>query len=104
MYEYPNPRYCLGRMQQICIQGTNFGTSVVPNYGNSSQFRCSGVMSLLYFSVGLNGAPFHADYSIAKWTDTSTSALPSLKYMGFTAGICTVFGTLFSYIFFLPQG
>ena len=53
-------------------------------------------MSLLYFSVGLNGAPFHADYSIAKWTDTSTSALPSLKYMGFTAGICTVFGTLFS--------
>ena len=53
-------------------------------------------MSLLYFSVGLNGAPFHADYSIAKWTDTSTSALPSLKYMGFTAGICTEFGTLFS--------
>jgi hypothetical protein len=38
------------------------------------------------FSVGLNGAPFHSDYAIAKWTDTSTSALPSLKYIGFTAG------------------
>ena len=54
-------------------------------------------MSLLYFSVGLNGAPFHADYSIAKWTDTSTSALPSLKYMGFTAGI---WNSVFLYLFF----
>lgn len=37
-------------------------------------------------SVGLNGAPFSPDFALVKWTDTSTSAIPSLKYMGFTLG------------------
>jgi len=35
-------------------------------------------------SVGLNGAPFSPDYALVKWTDTSTSAITAIKYMGFT--------------------
>jgi len=37
-------------------------------------------------SVGLNGAPFSPDFALVKWTDTSTSAIGSIKYMGFTNG------------------
>jgi len=37
-------------------------------------------------SVGLNGRPFSSQYAMVSWSDTSTSALPSLKYIGFTAG------------------
>jgi len=37
-------------------------------------------------SVGLNGSPFTPDYAIVKWTDSSTTAIPSLRYIGFTAG------------------
>ena len=35
-------------------------------------------------AVGLNGAPFSPDYAIVKWTDTSSNAIRSIKYMGFT--------------------
>ena len=44
---------------------------------------------IFYFSVGLNGAPFSPDFALVKWTDTSTTALPSVKYMGFTTGART---------------
>jgi len=37
-------------------------------------------------SVGLNGAPFSPDFALVKWTDTSTSAITAIKYMGFTNG------------------
>ena len=37
-------------------------------------------------SLGLNGAPFSPDYTILRWTDTSTSALRGIKYLGFTNG------------------
>jgi len=37
-------------------------------------------------SLGLNGAPFSPDYAILRWTDTSTSALRGIKYLGFTNG------------------
>jgi len=37
-------------------------------------------------SVGLNGAPFSPDYALVKWTDTSTSALTAVRFMGFTLG------------------
>jgi len=37
-------------------------------------------------SVGLNGAPFSPDFALVKWTDTSTKAISSIKYMGFTTG------------------
>ena len=40
----------------------------------------------LLFSVGLNGAPFSPDFALVKWTDTSTSAITAIKYMGFTNG------------------
>ena len=36
--------------------------------------------------MGLNGAPFSPDFALVKWTDTSNSALSSVKFMGFTAG------------------
>jgi hypothetical protein len=39
-----------------------------------------------HFSVGLNGAPFSPDFALVKWTDTSNSALASVKFMGFTTG------------------
>ena len=39
-----------------------------------------------FFSLGLNGAPFSPDFALVKWTDTSNSALSSVKFMGFTAG------------------
>lgn len=35
-----------------------------------------------YFS---KGAPFSPDYALVKWTDTSTTAIRSVKYLGFTA-------------------
>ena len=47
----------------------------------------------MYFSVGLNGRPFSSQYAMVSWSDTSTSALPSLKYIGFTAG------NIFLYLF-----
>ena len=37
-------------------------------------------------SIGINGAPFSPDFAILRWTDTSTSALKSIKYLGFTNG------------------
>jgi len=37
-------------------------------------------------SVGLSGSPLSSDYALLKWTDTSSSALPSIKYLGFTNG------------------
>ena len=37
-------------------------------------------------SVGLNGSPFSSEYAIVKWTDSSTTAITSIKYIGFTAG------------------
>ena len=40
----------------------------------------------IFFSLGLNGAPFSPDFALVKWTDTSNSALSSVKFMGFTAG------------------
>ena len=33
----------------------------------------------------ISGAPFSPDYAIVKWTDTSNSAMRSVKYLGFTA-------------------
>ena len=50
----------------------------------------------MYFSVGLNGRPFSSQYAMVSWSDTSTSALPSLKYIGFTAGniFCIFFYSL----------
>ena len=36
-------------------------------------------------SVGLNGSPFSAEYALARWTDTSNSAIEKLMYIGFTA-------------------
>ena len=36
--------------------------------------------------MGLNGAPFSPDFALVKWTDTSTKAISSIKYMGFTTG------------------
>ena len=41
------------------------------------------------FSVGLNGSPFTPEFAIVKWTDSSNTALPALKYIGFTAGNVT---------------
>lgn len=35
--------------------------------------------------LSLLGAPFSPDYAIVKWTDTSQSAIRSIKYMGFSA-------------------
>jgi len=35
-------------------------------------------------SLGLNGAPFSPDFAILRWTDTSTTALRAVKYLGFT--------------------
>ena len=35
-------------------------------------------------SLGLNGAPFSPDFAILRWTDTSTTALRGVKYLGFT--------------------
>ena len=43
-------------------------------------------MTTHFASVGLNGAPFSPDFALVKWTDTSTSAIGSIKYMGFTNG------------------
>jgi len=37
-------------------------------------------------SLGLNGAPFSPDFAILRWTDTSTTALRAIRYMGFTNG------------------
>ena len=37
-------------------------------------------------SLGLNGAPFSADFAILRWTDTSTTALKAVKFLGFTNG------------------
>jgi hypothetical protein len=37
-------------------------------------------------SVGLSGSPLSSDYAILKWTDTGTTALPTIKYIGFTNG------------------
>ena len=37
-------------------------------------------------SLGLNGAPFSPDYAILRWTDTSTTALKAVKFLGFTNG------------------
>ena len=41
------------------------------------------------------GAPFRSDYALVKWTDTSGTAMRSVKYMGFTAsdGAEVEFGT-----------
>ena len=44
------------------------------------------LFSKLCFSVGLSGSPLSSDYAILKWTDTSSSALNSIKYIGFTNG------------------
>ena len=46
-------------------------------------------------SVGLNGSPFSPDYSLARWTDTSTTAIRRLAFAGFTAtaGSSASFGT-----------
>ena len=35
----------------------------------------------------INGAPFSPDYALVKWSDTSSGAITSLKYMGFTTGM-----------------
>jgi len=37
-------------------------------------------------SVGLNGSPFTSEFAVVKWTDSSTTAIPSIKYIGFTIG------------------
>ena len=36
---------------------------------------------MLFFS----GAPFSPDFALVKWTDTASTAMRSVKYMGFTA-------------------
>jgi len=36
--------------------------------------------------VGLSGSPLNSDYAMLKWTDSSSTALPSIKYIGFTNG------------------
>ena len=54
----------------------------------------AGLIELM-FSVGLNGSPFTPDYAIVKWTDSSTTAIPSLRYIGFTAGKLNVHCTNF---------
>jgi len=37
-------------------------------------------------SVGLSGSPLIPDYAILKWTDTGSTALQAIKYIGFTNG------------------
>lgn len=37
-------------------------------------------------SVGLSGSPLSSDFAILKWTDTTSTVLPAITYIGFTNG------------------